>query len=69
MSITEISNLSMREKFQIMEFLWADMRTNIESAAIPKEHQDILDSRRARVGNGEVSLLNWDRVKSSIGQA
>ncbi len=69
MSITEISHLPMREKFQIMEFLWADMRTNVESAGIPGEHQDILDARRARIDNGEVSLLDWDRVKSSMGQA
>jgi len=69
MSITEISDLPMREKFQIMEFLWGDMRLSLESAETPRDHQDLLDSRRARVDNGEASLLDWDRVKNTVGRA
>jgi hypothetical protein len=68
MSITEITHLPMREKFQIMELLWEDMRSSVDEAGTPKGHQDLLDSRRARVENGEVSVLDWNQVKSSIGR-
>jgi hypothetical protein len=69
MSITEITHLPMREKFQIMELLWDDMRSSIDNAGTPKEHQDLLDSRRARADDGDVSLLDWDRVKNTVGRA
>jgi putative addiction module component (TIGR02574 family) len=68
-SITEISQLSLREKFQIMELLWDDMRSSIESAETPEEHKDLLDSRRKRAASGEVSLLDWDQVKNTLGRA
>ena len=69
MSITEISDLPMREKFQIMEFLWDDMRLSLESAETPRDHQDLLDSRRVRVDNGDALLLDWDRVKNTVGRS
>jgi hypothetical protein len=52
-----------------MELLWDDMRSSIDNAGTPKEHQDLLDSRRARVDDGDVSLLDWDRVKNTVGRA
>jgi len=69
MSITEISNLPLREKFQIMELLWDDMRSSVESAGTPEEHKALLDSRRKRVTDGDVPLMDWDRVKNTIGRA
>lgn len=69
MSITEISHLPLREKFQIMELLWNDMRSSVESAGTPEEHKELLDSRRKRVTDGDVSLMDWDRVKNAIGRA
>jgi len=69
MSITEITDLPLREKFQIMELLWDDMRSSLESAGTPEEHKELLDSRRRRVADGEVSLMDWDRVKNTVGRA
>ncbi len=71
MSIAEITKLSKREKFQIMEVLWDDMRSTIDQAEtdIPMNHKDILDSRRARVENGDSKLLDWDEVKDTVGKA
>ncbi len=69
MSITEITDLPLREKFQIMELLWDDMRSSVDSAGTPEEHKELLDSRRRRVADGEVSLMDWDRVKNTVGRA
>ena len=52
-----------------MELLWDDMRARVNDASTPKEHQDMLDSRRLRVDNGESALLDWDQVKNTIGRA
>lgn len=69
MSITEITQLPLREKFQIMELLWADMSSRVESAGTPEDHKQLLDARRERAASGEAALLNWDRVKNTVGRA
>jgi putative addiction module component (TIGR02574 family) len=68
MAVIEISKLSSREKFQLMEALWDDMRHNAGESVIPKDHQDLLEARWARVQSGETQLLDWDDVKETIGR-
>ncbi len=68
MITTEISKLSTREKFQLMEALWEDMRQKAGESVIPKDHQELLDARWARVQSGETQLLDWDDVKETIGR-
>jgi|688.fasta_scaffold254692_2 hypothetical protein len=63
MAVIEISNLSKREKFQLMEALWEDMRLNADQMEIPQEHINLLDSRRRAVETGEDSIFEWDDVK------
>jgi hypothetical protein len=67
MSIAEIRKLSMREKFQIMEALWEDMRPEIDQADIPDEHKRILDECHARVAAGEEKFLDLSTAKQQIG--
>lgn len=69
MAVIEISELTTREKFQLMEALWEDMRQKAGECVIPKEHQELLDARWARVQSGETSLLEWDEVKDTIGKS
>ncbi len=68
MSLTEVTQLPLREKFQIMELLWDDLSKQVERFEIPPEHLELLDGRRARVAAGESTLHDWDSVKHSIGR-
>lgn len=68
MSLAEIARLSLREKFQIMEAIWEDLREASEGFDVPQSHRDLLDSRRERVRSGAATLLDWDAVKHSIGR-
>jgi len=68
MSIAEIQQLPIEEKFQIMEALWEDLRDRFERMELPQSHKALLDQRRARVQNGTAKLLDWDAVKSTIGR-
>ncbi len=68
MSITEIKKLPMREKFQIMEALWEDMRPEIEKADIPADHKRILDECEARVAVGEEKFYDFEEAKQMIGR-
>ena len=68
MTTQEIKNLSIDQKFQIMEAIWEDLRERIEGVEIPQQYKDLLDQRRARVAAGDARLLDWDSVKSTIGR-
>ena len=69
MSIAEIHQLSIEEKFQIMEALWEDLRERFDRMQIPETHKALLDERRARVQTGAAQLRDWDAVKTTIGRA
>ncbi len=69
MSIAEIHQLPIEEKFQIIEALWDDLRDRFERMSIPEAHHTLLDERRARVQSGAARLFDWDAVKTTIGRA
>ncbi|HRQ87936.1 MAG TPA: addiction module protein [Bacteroidia bacterium] len=68
MSTLELSQFTLREKLQIMQSIWEDLRSHVERFEVPQSHRDILDERRRRVESGEAKLLDWDQVKHTIGQ-
>jgi putative addiction module component (TIGR02574 family) len=68
MSATEVLQLPLRERLQIMEAIWEDLRGRADRFGISQDQKDLLDSRRARVGTGEATILDWDSVKHSIGR-
>lgn len=68
MNTIELSQFTLREKLQIMESIWEDLRSRIDRFAVPESHKALLDERRRRAGSGESQLLDWDQVKLTIGK-
>jgi putative addiction module component (TIGR02574 family) len=68
MSLTEIKNLPIGDKLQIMEAIWEDLRSRFDRLDISPETAAELDARRARVERGDARLVNWDEVKGTIGR-
>ena len=68
MTAAEVRALPVKEKFQIMEALWEDLRDRFEGSEIAESHKELLDARRERVESGDARLLAWDDVKGSIGR-
>jgi len=68
MTRTEAQALPWEEKVQIMEALWEDMRERFDALEVSGEVKKLLTHRRERVLRGEVPLLDWDRVKSTLGR-
>lgn len=66
MNLAAIAKLTDREKFQLMEALWEDMRKKAEEGEIPEEHKELLDERQLALDSGDDHLLDWDRVKHSL---
>jgi len=69
LTVADVAKLLLREKLQLMEAIWEDLRGRVDAIEIPEKHRRILDERRARVASGEATLLDWDRVKHSLGRA
>ncbi len=67
MTISEIKNLPLNEKLQIMEALWEDLRSRTEGIPVPDWHKSLLDSRRKAVEEGREAIHDWDQVKNALG--
>jgi putative addiction module component (TIGR02574 family) len=65
-SLTEIKQLPLSEKLQIMEAIWEDLRLHAEQVEVPQWHKDLLDERRKAVDEGREEVLDWDDVKNSL---
>lgn len=66
--IPDVKTMTTEEKLLTMRNLWDDMRQNLDHSVESKEICALLDERVARVESGEAELLNWDKVKGSIGR-
>ena len=69
MTAEEVRALPVAQKLQLMEVIWEDLRERFEQAEIPYSLTVLLDQRRARARDGAARVLDWDTVKSQIGQA
>lgn len=68
MSIAEVRNLPLREKFQILEVIWDDLSPRVDEMAVSPAVRDLLDERMERIQNGSAEVHDWDSVKFSIGR-
>jgi len=66
MSISEVRQLPVREKIEMMEILWADLQSRVDAAPVPEAHQRLLDKRRFAVEAGTEEVLDWDAVKDDL---
>ena len=67
--IPDVKSMTKEEKLLTMRNLWEDMRGDISSTSETPEIIDLLDRRSARIQSGEAELLEWDKVKGSIGRS
>jgi putative addiction module component (TIGR02574 family) len=68
MTIEDVRALPVERKIQIMEAIWEDFRERFERSEISPPQKQLLDRRRARVGEGAARLLDWDTVKGTLGR-
>lgn len=68
MSIADVRKLPLREKLEIMEEIWIELREHVEELDVPVTHRKLLDSRRERAAAGKAAIRDWDQVKHTIGR-
>jgi hypothetical protein len=55
-----LAQMSMDDKLQAMELLWADLSRNPEQLASPAWHGEVLRRRREQVLQGQASFQSWN---------
>ena len=67
--LPDLTKMTKEEKLLTMRNLWEDMRHGVENSPETPEIIELLNQRSARIKSGEAELLDWDKVKGSIGRS
>ena len=63
-----LTEMSVAEKLEAMETLWADLCRNAPEQAAPEWHAQILEERERRLTAGEEEVLDWEEAKRRLRQ-
>jgi len=63
-----ISDLSLAQKLDLMEALWADLSRDDKSLESPAWHREVLEDRRKAFEAGKISAFDWEEAKIRIGE-
>jgi hypothetical protein len=57
-----LDQMSLAEKLEAMEALWADLSRTPSQVPVPEWHREVLKARR----ESPATWLDWDHVKASL---
>jgi hypothetical protein len=52
--------MTLAEKLEAMELLWADLSRQPAALPLPEWHREVLEERRRRAAEGTLKFLDWD---------
>ena len=61
-----LEQMSVAEKLQAMEALWADLSRNAPDEVIPSWHAEVLAARERRLAAVQERVLDWDEAKRQL---
>jgi hypothetical protein len=61
-----LAKMSVADKLQAMELLWADLSKDPAQMVSPPWHGDVLRSRRDQVLEGKASFQSWDAAMGEL---
>jgi len=65
----EIRQMTLPEKFALLETVWAEISTDPSQVEVPQWHKDLLDHRDLALQEGRAIVLEWAEAKKQIDQA
>jgi hypothetical protein len=63
-----LADMSVAEKLNAMETLWADLCRTAPEEAAPEWHTQILQEREQRLAAGQEQVLDWEEAKRRLRQ-
>ncbi|MCC7338326.1 MAG: addiction module protein [Pirellulaceae bacterium] len=64
--VLPLEQMTLAEKLETMECLWADISRTSPSVPSPAWHKVILDDRRRLVAEGKLKFLDWDTAINDL---
>ena len=61
-----LEKMTLAEKLEMMELLWADISKRPADLPSPDWHKDVLEERRRLVAAGKLKFLDWDTAISEL---
>ena len=61
-----IEQMTVLEKIQLLEALWADLSLHAETVELPAWHGQILRETGERVAGGKETALKWETAKREL---
>lgn len=61
-----LNEMTVSEKLQLMEALWADLSRDPDTLESPEWHREILDERERRIAAGEARFSEWEQAKADM---
>lgn len=61
-----LSKLSVVQKLDLMETLWADLTRNEKKLKSPDWHEAVLKDRKEAYVGGKVTVSDWEQAKKRI---
>ena len=61
-----LDSMTLADKLEAMEVLWADISRRPADLPSPDWHKDVLDERRRLVAEGKLKFLDWDTAISDL---
>ena len=62
----DISQLSSKERLEMMEALWDTLIHEVEEPASPAWHEDILKQRQESIEDGSAEYISLDDMKKKL---
>ena len=64
--VIPLNKMSIADKVEAMEAIWADLARNASNVPSPAWHADVLRGRENRIADGSAHFLNIDEAKLAV---
>lgn len=68
-ALEEIRQLTLPEKFELLETVWSEIAADPDKIEVPRWHRDLLDKREEAMRSGQMEVLDWEEAKGQIEDA
>lgn len=68
MQALPLEQMTVNEKLQVMEEIWADLCCDQKQIPVFEWHKDILDKREKRIKEGKAAFIDWETAKKRIAE-
>lgn len=64
--VLPLDQMTVEEKLDLIDQIWADLSRNPEDIPIPAWHADVLREREQRLREGKTGFTDWDEAEREI---